>query len=113
MATAQNGKLALFESNEIKDKRFSFAERLDDEKIKDGVAIRKARKWFQVCLLVLLSFEVIFIAYLIVSQAMTHSLFTLQPFHLSSWDFAPFVNVALLQTCILIRPIAKNLFPSH
>jgi hypothetical protein len=80
-------------------------------RLKDNVARRGARKWFQACLLALLSFEIFFIAYLILSQAIKRLLFTSIEFSLSEWEFAPFINVALIQTCILISPIAKDRFP--
>lgn len=64
----------------------------------------------RICLLGLLSFEVLLIAYLIISQAIRKLLFTKTTFLLTTWEFVPFINVALIQTCILIRPIAKYFF---
>ncbi len=103
-------QLTLIESQASVKKGLNLEERLKEEKLKDNEARRGARKWFQVCLLALLSFEIFFIAYLILSQAIKRLLFTPIDFSLSQWEFAPFINVALIQTCILIRPIAKDLF---
>jgi hypothetical protein len=101
-------QLALIESQASAKKGLNLEERLKEEKLKNNEALRGARKWFQTCLLALLSFEILFIAYLIISQAIKKLLFTSIPFSLSEWSFAPFINVALIQTCILIRPIAKD-----
>lgn len=107
----QEEQLLLIESQASRKKGLNLEEKLKEENLKDNEARRGARKWFQGCLLVLLSFEIIFIAYLIISQAISKLLFTNIEFSLSEWEFAPFINVALIQTCILIRPIAKDLFP--
>lgn len=104
-------QLALIESQASVEKGLKLEQRLKEETIKIHESRRVARKWLQVCLLALLSFEILFIAYLIMSQAVKKLLFTHMPFALSEWEFAPFINVALIQTCILIRPIAKDLFP--
>ena len=54
-----------------------FSERLEVEnKAKDGEALRAARRWLQTCLLILLSFEVLFIAYVMLSQGAKVLLFT-------------------------------------
>ncbi len=104
-------QLALIESQASVKKGLNLEEKLKEEKLKDNEARRGARKWFQGCLLALLSFEIFFIAYLIISQATKKLLFTKIAFSLSEWEFAPFINVALLQTFFLIHPIAKDLFP--
>jgi len=106
------GKVKLVESQALEKKGLSLQERLADEKLRDGMAVRQARKSLQACLLALLSFEILFVAYIMLSQGAHALLFTHIPFQLSEWGFVPFVNVALVQTCILIRPIANNLFPS-
>lgn len=106
-------QLALIESQTSKKKGLELTERLAEEKVKDNMALRGARKSFQVCLLALLSFEILFLAYIIISQGIKRLLFTNIEFSLSEWEFAPFINVALIQTCILISPIAKDLFPGR
>lgn len=104
-------QLALVGLQSSPKKGLNLEEKLKEEQLKDNEARRGARKWFQACLLALLSFEIFFIAYLIISQAIKKLLFTNISFSLSEWEFAPFINVALIQTCVLISPIAKDLFP--
>lgn len=101
----------LLESQASPLKGLGLDEKLAEDKLKDKEALRGARKWFQRSLLALLSFEILFISYLIISQAIKRLLFTKIQFVLSEWEFAPFINVALIQTCILIRLIVKDLFP--
>ena len=110
----KESEIDLLRGQSSSEKGPSLSEQLEVEnKRKDGEALRMARKWLQLCLLVLLSFEVMFIAYVMLSQGAGVLLFTQIPFKLNEWAFGLFVNVALVQTCILIQPIAKNLFPSR
>ena len=104
-------QLSLIESQASVTKGLNLEERLKEERLKDNAARRGARKWLQGCLLALLSFEIIFVAYLVISQGIKRLLFTSINFSLTEWEFTPFINVAIVQTCILIRPIAKDLFP--
>jgi hypothetical protein len=104
-------QLTLIESQASAKKGLNLEEKLKEESLKNEKARREARKWFQARLLAFLGFEILFIAYLILSQAIKKLLFTHVGFSLNQWEFAPFINVALIQTCILIRPIAKDLFP--
>lgn len=104
-------QLALIESQASPQKGLNLEEKLTEDKLKDNKALRLARMAFQGCLLMLLIFEIFFVSYLIISQGTGKLLFTNMPFLLNEWAFALFINVALVQTCILIRSIAKDLFP--
>jgi hypothetical protein len=108
----KESEIDLLRAQPSTEKGPSLAERLEVEnKAKDGEALRTARKWLQTCLLILLSFEVLFIAYVMLSQGAKILLFSSLPFGLNEWAFGLFVNVALVQTCVLIMPIAQSLFP--
>jgi hypothetical protein len=110
----KESEIGLLRGQSSGEKGPSLAERLDVEsKVKDGEALRIARKWLQTCLLILLSFEVLFIAYVMLSQGAKVLLFSQVPFGLNEWAFGLFVNVALVQTCVLIMPIAQSLFPAR
>lgn len=76
-------QLALIESQASTKKGLNLEEKLKEETLKDNEARRGARKWFQACLLALLSFEIFFIAYLIISQAIKKLFFTETQFSLS------------------------------
>lgn len=107
-------QIALIES-QASPEEIDSSKLLVSEKIKDGKAVRKARSWLQTVLLFLLIFEIVFIAYLVISQGIGHLCFfekTKIPFALEKWTFGIFINGALVQTCILIKPIAANLFPN-
>lgn len=78
---------------------------------KDSDSTRKLRHGLQYFLLVLLTIEVVFLMYIILSQGVSLLLFTKDHFTLNQWAFGIFANAALAQTYFLIRPIAADLFP--
>lgn len=90
----------------------SFKERKEDEHINNSKWSRRLRIVLQSTLLGLLSTEILFICYVMISQGIKRLLFTDIPFELNNWAFATFINVAIVQTCVLINPIANSLFPS-
>lgn len=107
-----SAKLEFIESKASSKKGIkSFKERKQEEELNDSKWIRWLRITLQVSLLLILLFEILFVSYVMLSQGIHHLLFTDIPFKLSEWAFAPFISVAIAQTCILIQPIAKNLFP--
>lgn len=84
-----------------------------DDGVKNSESKRKLRHWLQYFLLSLLTIEILFLIYIIISQGIKHLLFTSTPFLPNEWSFGSFCNIALLQTFFLIRPIANNLFPKQ
>ena len=106
--------LELIHSQSMDNQGLSLSDKLFDINKKDREAVRTARNLLQKVLLGFLGFEIFFIAYIMISQAVKFLIpFKSIPFSLTDWQFTPFVTVALVQTCILIRPIANNLFPNN
>ena len=73
-----------------------------------NLKLRHGLHWF---LLILLTIEVVFLMFIIISQGAGLLLFTKEHFSLNEWAFGIFSNGALAQTYFLIKPVVADLFP--